>query len=230
MLVAVVALYTFFHLPFFSVSDIQLVGPNSDTTVSSLQKLKGVSIFSSDVTRTVNQIKDNDLTISDLSCSRGIPSTLRCAISLRSPALIWKQGPTLYLVDNNGFIYGTTASAASDQLIVEDRSVEPLGLGKTVASADIIQTYQQAKTELTKRGFAVTNLYVADTLYQVGAVVTGNGRADVNWHPKQPINFLLVTSYPVSTQADVLLATTQSKPDKITERVDVRVPGYVYTK
>lgn len=225
----IVFLYIFFHLPYFSVTDIQIVGTANADVTAKLDALKGLSVFSTEVTRRVAQIQENDLSISSLSCSRGIPNALHCNISFRAPALFWKQGDKIYLVDDNGFIYGDSVGTAK-AVVVEDKTPEPLSLGKTVASSDIVHSYNDIFTQLTNRGFIVSNLYIADTLYQVGAVITGNSATDVNWHPAKPVNFLLVTSYPINTQADILLATVKAKSDKITERVDVRVPGYVYTK
>lgn len=229
LLLAIIGIYVFFHLPYFSIKTVQVVGTSDADTHSKLESLKGMSIFSQEVGRRVEQIKNENLTIADLQCSRGVPDTLRCNVSNRQPSILWKQGDKIYLVENNGFIYGNKVEDSST-LVIEDKTTEPLGLGKTVASSDIIKAYHDIYKELTDRGFIVANLYVADTLYQVGAVVSGNSAADVNWHPKTSINFLLVTSYPINTQADILLATVKSKSDKISERVDVRVPGYVYTK
>ena len=133
----------------------------------------------------------------------------------------------MYLVDQDGFIYGTTSNAAM-ALDVQDKTTTPLGIGKTVATTSIVSTYHDIYNQLTAAGFKITNLYVADTLFQIGAVTSGN--AKINWQPKNPIDLLLITSYPTNTQVSIILATIASQPDKITNRIDVRVPGYVYVK
>ncbi len=227
LLIIVVVVYGIFHLPFFSIKQVQIIGNANSSTVTSLDSLIGTTIFSHSVTTNIDHIKNADLTIDTLDCRKGIPSTLRCTVTYRSPSIIWKRGDNQFLVDSDGFVYAPKI-ADSTVLMVDDRTQLDVKVGTTVADSDIIGAYQSIKDELTKRGFTVTNLFVADALQQVGAIVTGNDT--LNWHPATPINFLLVTSYPISSQADILQTTVQTKAPQITNRVDVRVPGYVYIK
>jgi hypothetical protein len=228
LLIFAIGVDVLFHLPIFNIQTVNFVGSPDNFTTSTLDNLKGQSIFSKSINNTASRLRQSDLLISGLSCSRGIPNVLKCTVSLRQIVVTWESGSNFYAVDQSGFVFQKLSSAPSGMLIIEDRSGSSVKLGEEAISSDLIGKYQDIASSLTAAGFTVSNLYISDTLYQVGAVTTGN--KTLSWQPAQPINLLFVTTSPIAGQISTIVTVVQTKASQVTQSIDVRVPGYVYIK
>lgn len=198
--------------------------PSSNLSLSVAGKLNtliGRSIFSSAISRLINETR-SELQVSDFVCRRGLPATLRCILTERAPEIIWKSDGTEYLVDKHGVLFAIQPTARADLIIVEDTQHQPIKLGSVVASPEIIKQYQRLVDLLKIEQLTVKTLLLNESLYQVTAIIERAGKA--------PIQGLFLLSGDSNVQVKALATTLTTLGDSISERIDVRVPGYVYTK
>ena len=127
-----------------------------------------------------------------------------------------------YLVDNRGVLFAVRSVDDGEILVVEDTQRQPIKYGSVVASPEIIRQYKHLIELLGAKQITAKTLLLNESLYQVAAVIE---RPD-----KSPIQGLFLLSGDASAQVEALGAVLAAKSDSITERIDVRVPGYVYTK
>ena len=106
--------------------------------------------------------------------------------------------------------------------MVEDTKLQPIKLGSVVASPEIINQYRQLVELLAGKQLPVKTLLLNESLYQVTAIIERPG--------KTSIQGLFLLSGDANAQVETVVAIISTKGDSITERLDVRVPGYVYTK
>ncbi|MDP3993121.1 MAG: hypothetical protein Q8Q05_02845 [bacterium] len=209
------------RLPVWRLETIELLGDKNEAVASELNNLLGQSIFSSSISRLVDKTRVN-LNVSDFYCRRGLPATLRCTLSLRDAAIIWKTDVTSYQVDKQGVIFAAQIGQQGEQLVVVDTQKQPIKLGSVVASPEIINQYHRLVELLGAKQLTVKTLLLNESLYQVTAVID---RPD-----KSPIQGLFLLSGVINSQVEALAGVMATKGDSITERIDVRVAGYVYTK
>ncbi len=217
------------RLPIFTIKSVLVEGTTDAVVISELEKLKGRSVFSQFISSTVQQIRSNHVEIADLICKRGIPDTIRCQVSVREPSLIWRHNNQGWLVDSTGYIYAP-APESTTILTIEDRGPTAVTAGQTVISPELVAFYQQLLNGLQEDGYAVTSTYITESLFQLNVVTTGNNKPEIAWTPTKPITLMLVTSYSVESQRQALRQIVIDKKSSITERIDLRVPGYAYTK
>jgi cell division septal protein FtsQ len=208
-------------LPVWRLKTVELLGDKNEQILQSLNNLLGQSIFSSSVSRSINKTREN-LAVADFTCRRGLPATLRCTLTLRTSEVAWKTEGAVYLVDKHGVLFATQPSDQVQQLVIEDGAHQPVKLGSVVASPEIINQYKYLVELLTKKQLTVRTLLLSESLYQVTAVIERPG--------KNAIQGLFLLSGDAPAQVEALVAVLAAKGDSITERIDVRVPGYVYTK
>lgn len=227
--VAVMAIYLFGRLPLFRIQTVQVDGTVDEQLTKELEAAKQYSIFSAAIRRNTERVLASNLQLDSLDCRRGLPNTLRCQATMRQPVLIWKQNGQEWLIDKDGFVY---ASKSSDVRVpvVDDRGSKAVALRQTVASSDIVSFYNEVIRQLQANGLTVEQLFISESLYQVGANITGSTSPELPFPQKSPIAVLMTTSYPVESQVMALLEVLKTKNDQISERIDLRVPGYVYTK
>ena len=107
-------------------------------------------------------------------------------------------------------------------LVVEDTQRQPIKLGSIVASPEIISQYRRLVELLATKQLTTKTLLLSESLYQVTAIIERAGN--------NPIQGLFLLSGDALSQVEALSGVLATKGDSITERIDVRVPGYVYTK
>lgn len=225
----VVVILLLSRLPIFTIQHVMVEGTTNQTVINYLEKLNGQSIFSRLIGSTVNQIRANHLDINTIECKRGLPDTIRCQVLLRTPAIVWHHNNQRWLVDEQGYVYGP-AGAEEGLLLVEDRGPTGVAIGQIVASEEIVSQYQQLITDLRTDGYAVTTIFVTESLQQPSIIMTGNESPGFDWSPSAPITVLFVTTYSLESQRQALKEIIAQKKSSITERIDLRVPGYAYTK
>jgi len=221
VLAVFIAIVMIGRLPIFRLRTVELLGDQNDAVAAQLAELKGQSIFSHAVTALIDQTRNN-VAVANFNCRRGIPNVLRCNLSMRAPAIVWQSGDAQYLVDQAGILYATKTADVPSTIIVNDLQKQPVKPGSTVASTELIKQYQDLVTQLAVKQLSVVNLQLSESLYQVTAVV--------NRPDKSPIQILFLLSGDVPNQIESVSAVISQKGDSITQTVDARVPGYIYTK
>jgi len=221
VVVVVVMVILLGQLPLWQIKTIELIGDKSDPIAEEVNKLLGQSIFSPSVSRLIKK-NSTDLAVSSFDCRRGLPATLRCRILIRSAEIIWKSGETSYLIDQRGVVFATQSIIQPELLVVEDTKHQPITLGMALASSEIIGQYRSLVGLLGTKGLITKTFLLNESLFQVTALIERAGQT--------PIQGLFLLSGDVDNQVEALAATLATEGGNITERIDVRVPGYVYSK
>lgn len=227
-------LATFNRWPFLQISEVELVTSGNyqgdETTraalTGQLQALKGKSILSRELERTKRSLIGEYLAIEELSCQRGLPRTVRCRASYREPWLVMKRSQAQYWVDRQGIIFAPQLDTQLILPLVEDRTQLDLPeLGSQIIGDKLVGAILIASGKLKELNLTAEQFFIADTVYQFGAVIPYNpGPAPTK------LTILLTSSYPLETQLTILQGLLKEKGSTITERVDLRVPGQVYFK
>lgn len=215
------ALLLLSRLPVWRLKTVELQGDQDEAVALELKGLLGQSIFSSAVSRMSGRQKAN-LAVADFVCQRGLPNSLKCTLRNRVPALIWRTGNKEYFVDRSGFLFAEKTGATSGLLTLEDSKLQPVSRGAIVTSPEIIEQYQELVEKLSAKQIAVTALVLNESLYQIIAKIDRAGRS--------PIQLLLLLTNDIDIQLESIQAVLAQKNDSITESIDARVPGYIYTK
>lgn len=209
------------RLPVWRLRTIELLGDKNEAVTGELNHLMGQSIFSSSISRLVDKTRAN-LFVSDFFCRRGLPATLRCTLKLRRAEIIWKSDAINYQVDQRGILFAAQSNEPNELLVIEDTQKQPIKLGTVVASPEIINQYHRLVELLGAKQLTVKTLLLNESLYQVTALIDRPG--------KSSLQGLFLLSGDINNQVEALSAVIATKGDSITERIDVRVSGYVYIK
>lgn len=223
----IVAGYVLAHLPFLRIKSVEVVGSEDPTIIAELNTLQGQSIFSRAITRHLSALKAKTIAVENLHCSKGIPATLKCQVSMRSPVLVWKSSGSEFLIDRVGLVYQIKTTEVGLPLI-EDRMNSPVKLGSILISEELVKNYQAVLAEFQTAGFVVKQLFVTESFYQFGAVLTGRTTPEQPFLASGELTVLLTTSYPLESQIKTLTQLLQERPTQIKERVDLRVAGTLY--
>ncbi|HSX42171.1 MAG TPA: hypothetical protein VLE93_02375 [Candidatus Saccharimonadales bacterium] len=229
LLALVVAFYIVGQLPAFRVQTVELAGGGTPELVAALQKLKGDSLLSGTLFADVTRVKNSLPTLSQLNCRRGIPGTLKCAVTLRHATLYWKAGDKIMAVDADGFAYAA-ATPPTGAIIIEDRGGSAPHLGQTVASRQTVEKYVELFTALTSSHLTTSQLFIGDSLFQVGASLTASTDPTVPFAANSPISALFTLDQPATGQVATLIEILKAKHDAIHDHVDLRVPGSAYVQ
>jgi cell division protein FtsQ len=110
--------------PRFTVQDIRVEGAQalSAQAVADLAAAREQSIWFVDTQRIAEQLKTNAY-IERADVYATLPDQLTIAVAERRPELRWRSGGVLYLLDADGRVLSTDASAPlTNTLVIEDRS------------------------------------------------------------------------------------------------------------
>lgn len=222
----VIGAFLIARLPFFQIKSVTAEGVTSTELTADLQALVGHSIFSSQITRVTNRWLSRDQSLESLVCRRGIPNTVRCSATNRTGVMVWRQGGAEFWVDQNGRAFALRAATEPAPLVVEDQGVA-VKLGGNVASREIVDVFLRLHQRLAERSIAVKHFFVADVLYQPGAVITSfpvNGQTNL----EKELTAVFAVTESIESQVRTLSSLLASRGTQIQTRIDLRVPGYVY--
>lgn len=209
------------RLPFFQLKEVELVGSSNEELSRELQSLAGHSIFSGYVSRKIDQLKLDHPSIEVLSCKRGIPDSLNCQVTYRTPQVIWQVAGQSFLVDKHGIVYGEKLSEFPELMVVEDPLNQNVNVGDLVASQEVIESLKNLRNLLNGRQVVSQQFVLSESLYQVAVKITHNG---------QPVSALFLLTASLEGQVESLVTTLGQKGESVKERIDLRVPGYVFVK
>ncbi len=227
LLLIVLAFYVTSQLPAFRVRTIDVTGQTIPELSTALGKLKGSSLLSSSLHTNITRIKNSLPALETLDCRRGIPGTLKCDAGLRSTALFWKSGGKTFAIDRNGFVFAEIA-ATPGSVAVEDKSAAPVRFGQVVASSVTIKNFIAVAKALEASHLQLASLYISDTLFQCGAIVTGSTDPSIPFAAKSPISVLFTFDQPIAGQVATLVQILKDKHEAIHDHVDLRVAGTAY--
>ncbi len=214
------------RLPIFQLKSVSVEGVNNPETVTELKSLVGSSIFSGQISRTVERWLATDPALNALSCRRGIPDTLQCQASYRSGALVWKQSNGEFWVDINGRVFSARQPEQPAAIVVED-ALATATIGGDVASTEIVELFLRLEKALTDRLIVVNRFYVVDAVYQPGVVIGGFTTSDGRQIQKE-VRAVFAATESIEAQVRTLKQLLDNNGDQIAGQIDLRVPGYVY--
>ncbi|QQG49983.1 MAG: hypothetical protein HZB70_00100 [Candidatus Berkelbacteria bacterium] len=229
VLFVVAVIFALSRLPVFKIKQVNIEGADNALLKEELQSLVGQSIFSSTVSRTTERWLRQERSLAALTCHRGLPSSLSCQATMRSPAIIWVQSGREFLVDEEGVLYAEKSGQPLDVPLLEDRVNTDSNLGSQVASREIVEQVIRLKKILSEQSVTTKSLFVADSLYQLGALITSYVGADGQPVQKE-LTALFISTQPIESQVKALRTLLKERGGSIKERVDLRIPGYVYYK
>lgn len=216
------------RLSFFKIRAVEIT-PDDPVIKNQLQTVIGLPIFSSTVDREIDKVRLEDPSIADLSCRKGLPDTLICQGKKRTPVVNWQKNGHLFLVDSDGYAYTTTETKVADKLLVEDRVNTDLKLGDSVISADMLEFYLNLADSLKENKIGFDRLVINGSVNQINCLMTSYVADDGSLKTKN-LTLMLTVNENISDSLLTLKETLRTKGDKITERIDLRVPSMVYIK
>lgn len=221
------------RLPVFRISNIIVEGTGEKDIIATIEELSGQSIFSRNVSRLQERLPAQYYSIAQATCRRGIPSTLRCEVTLRQPGMIWKTADEQFLVDNQGVVYSKVISTiGADQRVlmtVEDGRGLKVELGDKIATSEILTSMNEALTAFNTQGYTTGSVLIDDAYYQFRVNLIS--RSDGGPFPTfSPLPVLMTSSYPITSQVNATVEILKTKSSAITQYLDLRVPGYAYFK
>lgn len=214
------------RLPVFQIKTVTINGLTNAELIGELEALKGKSIFSNQINRTTTKWLNHDQSLSGLACRRGIPDAITCTGKNREGVLIWKQGEKEYWVDGVGRVFASRQASDPTALVVEDRAGE-VRVGDDVASQEIVDTYVRLHQRLSERSITIKNFFVADALYQPSVIISafpGPGGGVI----QKDITIQFAATESIDAQVKTLASLLGQRGERVAERIDLRVPGYVY--
>jgi len=220
IMIAVVAGVTLIgHLPMFQLKTVEIKSAQSEIQTEAT-KLIGQPIFSSSIGRWISETRSKNPQIASLTCQRGLPDSLKCQVIYRHAQATWRSHNQDVYIDEAGYVF-TADLTDNPALIIEDLTNSPVVSGQVVISSDLLGQYQRLVQMLQDEGFQIKSLFISESLFQVGARIELPDRPAL-------VGLFTMTS-PLSSQVKALKKVIDTKSD-ITERVDLRVSGYVYYK
>jgi len=209
------------RLPVFRIASVELKGSDDPSLRESLGSLVGESVFSRRINETENRLLQSNDHLKTLNCQVGLPSSLRCLVTLRQPVIIWQRQGSRFLLDNQGNAFGLAENIDDMLMVIEDPAPLSLAVGAAVASSELVSQYLKLDELLKQHRFQPTRYIVGESLYQLGSTLNFN---------EKTITVLFSLTWPLDFQLRTLLAFREGEASLVSERIDLRVPGYVYFK
>lgn len=221
-----------YYSPMFSVKEVQILsGDGLELPLpvkDQLQRLRSQPIFSPAINRLVRSLTSSRSDLVYLNCQRGLPSTLRCQVGLRAAKLIWERNGQRLLVDETGLAYQMSETEAPELIIVEDQSTSPVILPASVASREVISSYRLVRDRLAAQNIRLEKVIVEDALYHFRARVSQPSPTNGPTAPARALEIRLSLNHSLDNQLATLVALLNQKGAAVIDRIDLRVPGYVY--
>ena len=229
LLIFVLAIY---YSPWLRVKEVQILTDNGVQLPSAvrehLEDLRREPIFSRAINRQVRSLATSRADIVDLSCGRGLPSTLRCQVSFRVPKLLWQRNGQQWLVDETGLAYERATGENPELITVEDQSTGQLTAPVGVVSREVIEGYWEVKNSLAVRNIRLEKVIVGDALYHFRPQVRQWQLLYGGVANDQVLDLHFSLNHSLDNQLASLFTLLTQKGTAIIDRVDLRVPGSIY--
>lgn len=222
-----VIVFSLSQLPVFQVKTVVVEGSDNTELQQEFQSLVGGSVFSRNLTRTVDRWLARDQSLSELRCRRGLPDTITCVAKSRQPSLIWLREGKEFLVDGQGLLYAEKGPQPLGIPSVEDKIGEEASVGSDVISGEIASQVVTLDSLLREREITVNRFFIQDSVYQIGATITGwtdSGGTSI----QKELSVLFVSTESLEAQIKTLHSLLLQRGADVAKQIDLRVPGYVY--
>ncbi|MBI2797829.1 FtsQ-type POTRA domain-containing protein [Candidatus Saccharibacteria bacterium] len=223
------AAYVVIISPLFQIRKITIRG-NSVVVAGEVQKAVEQALSETPLSRNIiflnttqisDLIKSQNQQVASVRVDRSLPNGIVVIIREQDPALLWRSATKAYVVSNDGYAYSQTTNNINNLITVIDTSNLPVRLGQPIVPASFVSFVKDLQTKLPSLGIKLAQLNVGETTSEI-VVATNSGysiRLDTTRSSDDQLNDLKST-----------LDALKKQNKKITEYVDLRVPGKAFYK
>lgn len=177
------------------------------------------NIFLYPVTKKTTEIKNHFPAVADLKILRGLPKTLTVSIQEFEPMLVWERDGAVGYVNEEGVFYykkDQTEKDANIPRVIETFKAD-LNIGDVVATATFIKFIRDFSIEMRAMpGLTFDHI-------ELGAV-----SFDALIKTKENIDIFVSSDDDFDRQIYYLRTILEKRHDKVTKKIDVRIPRWAY--
>lgn len=214
--------YFFLFSSFFNVKEIKIDGIkiSSEPVIKSKLIYKG-NIFLYPINKVVLAIQKSDPAIRKAKIYRGLPNTIKVEITEYQPELIWQRNNLLGLVSQEGvFFKNIKEKSQFEKLpVVQEQISGEISLGNVVAPPSFVEFVRGVKSGF----FEIDNL-------TFDHLELGETSFNLIVKTKENIDIWLSSDEDLNRQISYLKQVMEKRRDKITKKIDVRIPRWVYVE
>lgn len=215
-------IWFFLFSSFFTVNNIEISGTQLVAKKAIIDILpKGENIFLYPVKEKNREILSHYPEISSTAIFRGLPNSIKIEITEYSPSVLWKRNITCGFVNENGIFYYLLKEELTDfqlPLVIENIPSQ-LKVKDQVATASFITFVKEVK-----EGFFDLPQITFDH------VELGVNNFDIVIKTKENIDILMSTDEDLNRQLFYLKEILEKRRDKVTKKIDVRIPRWGYVE
>lgn len=211
------ATYFIFISGFFDVKKVEIEGVKSVEIADHINRtLLGKNILFMMPGTYLNDLAKKFPILEEASIVRGLPSTVKIAVSERRQVLIWCTD-RCFEIDNNGYAY-EEIPRPTDKIVVVDKAGAKYELGNKIVTRDFISFFLEAVNKIEENSLKISEVEIRETTFKL-AFVTSEG-----W------KIILDPTESLSNQVFALKQVLEKNRPDIHEYVDLRVRGLAYIK
>lgn len=206
---------------FFQVQNIEVDGANMVSRQSIINLLpKRENILFYPVSKTQNEIKKHFSEIESVRITRGLPRSIRVEIVEFQPELVWQRNNSLGLVNSQGqFISRIASSAKINQPKVIELIPGEIQLGDQVATKQFVSFIRQLAVELGE----IPSINIDH--FELSA-----SSFDCIVKTRENIDIWVDSDQDLSRQVFYIREILAKRRDKVTKKIDVRIPHWGYVE
>lgn len=161
---------------YFAIRHVQVEGATDASLTAVANQLVGDNIFSVHSAEIEARLISAYPPARSVDVIRGLPDTVRLAVTLRNPALIWVSGSTNYLVDDTGVVYAVNnPGLPQPSLTVVDTSNLPIEINRQVTTPAFLNFVDYvAKKIPDATGKKIKTINVGQSLFYIDVVTDDN--------------------------------------------------------
>lgn len=207
---------------FFTIKKVEVVGYNLVPEASLKEDLQiKDNIFLIPANKIINNLKLKYPVIDEVAILRGIPDSIRVEINEFKPELIWRRNNSQGYVNSSGvFFYPLKDIKLNDKTPqVWELVVGEVESGQKVVTSSFITMIKVIKDEMQ----AISSL-------TFDHVELGTTSFIITVKTKENIDIIFAADEDLDRQIDYLRTAVEKRRDKISKKIDVRIPRWIYVE
>jgi len=210
-----------FYSRFFQIKNIIVDGTINESIQKEIDTFYGQNIFLFTIGQKDKELQSKQNSIEKLNIVKGIPDTLKIAVTVRTPQIKWKTKDKIYYVDNKGIIFNLdnqTENYNNLPQVADSRNLD-IKLGTKIITndfVDFVKNIFQKVPEVTKKDINEAKINETTLYLEVGL--------------KDGYKITFDTLGNINDQIFILKNIIEHHSGEIKEYVDLRVPNKAYYK
>lgn len=208
----------FMRGPMFAVATVELTGSEEQALRTIAEGLKGKNIFTLRALAIEQDMRQTYPPIGRVTLVRGLPRTVRLAVSLRTPSLRWQAGETIFILDERGEVFqvGDKPEFQSLPKVYDKSGIIPQ-VGQYIVAPAFIQIMEDLHRQAPEYlGRSYSGIEITETTFHIDLLLEQNMRVR------------LTTQRPLREQLETAQKIVKLHPEATS--IDVRVPQWAYWK